>query len=67
MTIKFVTKCVVKYKGYVINRTMYRPTVYTTKLNEIIVNSNERMQSAIGNMPTARRQTNERLVVVELC
>lgn len=56
MTIKYVTKCAVKYKGYIINRTMYRPTVYTTKFNEIIVNSNERMQIAIGSMPTAHRQ-----------
>lgn len=31
--------------------------MYTTKLNEIIVNSNERMQSAIGSMPTAHKQT----------
>jgi len=53
---KYVTKCAVKYKGYIINRTMYRPTVYITKLNEIIVNSNERMQSAIGSMPTAHRE-----------
>jgi hypothetical protein len=57
MTIKYATKCVVKYKGYIINRTMYRPTVYKTKLNEIIVNSNEPMQSATGSMPTAHRQT----------
>jgi hypothetical protein len=38
---------------------MYRPTVYETKLNEIIVNSNEPMQSATGSTPTAHRQTKE--------
>lgn len=54
---KYVTKCAVKYKGYIINRTIYRPIVYTPKLNEIIVYSNERMQSAIGSMPKAHRQT----------
>lgn len=31
--------------------------MYKTKLNEIIVNSNEPMQSATGSMPTAHRQT----------
>ena len=53
---KYVTKCAVKCKGYIISRTMYRPTLHITKLNEIIVNSNERMQSAIGSAPTAKRQ-----------
>lgn len=33
--------------------------MYTMKLNEIIVNSNERMQSSIGSMSTTHRQTKE--------
>ena len=36
--------------------------MYTTKLNEIIVNSNVRTQSATGSMPKAHRQTKGEIV-----
>jgi hypothetical protein len=66
VTIKYATKCVVKYKGYIINRTMYRPTVYKTKLNEIIVNSNEPIKAQLGVRLRHTDRQKKRLAVVEM-